>query len=629
MCGIAGKISFSNRPVQECDIKRMTDVLAHRGPDDQGIYVSPNQNIGLGHRRLSIIDLSKQGHQPMPYLNRYWITYNGEIYNYQVKRKLLEKQGYSFRSQTDTEVILALYDKFGIDCLQHLRGMFAFAIYDQKTNQLFCARDRLGQKPFKYYSDSRVFIFASELKAILTQSEYHKEPDYLAIHHYLTLQYTPAPYTGFKDIKKLEPAHYLIVDLNTGKITNQPYWQLNFSNKLNLSEQQWCNAIMEKLDEATRLRLVSDVPLGAFLSGGIDSSAIVGFMSRHTARPVKTFSIGFKEQAYNELPFAQAVADHFHTDHTNFIVEPQALDILPPLVKQYEEPYADSSALPTYIVSKLTRQHVTVALNGDGGDENFGGYSRYSIQKFALLYEKFRWLNAVIALPISKLAVDKIHNTFFQRAHRFSATIPQDYTHRYVNYVCYFTNEAKRQLYDPTMLKKVWSYDSYNIVANQFRRAQAADKLDQTMYADIKTILVDDFLTKWDIASMAVSLEARSPFLDHKFMELAAKIPSRLKIKGANDRKYIFKKALAGFLPPDIINRPKRGFQVPLDMWFKGKLGVFAQDTLLSKRALNRNLFNQSVVADILHTHQRTNINNSTYIWSLLTLELWFRQYFD
>lgn len=607
----------------------MTDVLAHRGPDDQGIYVSPNQNIGLGHRRLSIIDLSKQGHQPMPYLNRYWITYNGEIYNYQVKRKLLEKQGYSFRSQTDTEVILALYDKFGIDCLQHLRGMFAFAIYDQKTNQLFCARDRLGQKPFKYYSDSRVFIFASELKAILTQSEYHKEPDYLAIHHYLTLQYTPAPYTGFKDIKKLEPAHYLIVDLNTGKITNQPYWQLNFSNKLNLSEQQWCNAIMEKLDEATRLRLVSDVPLGAFLSGGIDSSAIVGFMSRHTARPVKTFSIGFKEQAYNELPFAQAVADHFHTDHTNFIVEPQALDILPPLVKQYEEPYADSSALPTYIVSKLTRQHVTVALNGDGGDENFGGYSRYSIQKFALLYEKFRWLNAVIALPISKLAVDKIHNTFFQRAHRFSATIPQDYTHRYVNYVCYFTNEAKRQLYDPTMLKKVWSYDSYNIVANQFRRAQAADKLDQTMYADIKTILVDDFLTKWDIASMAVSLEARSPFLDHKFMELAAKIPSRLKIKGANDRKYIFKKALAGFLPPDIINRPKRGFQVPLDMWFKGKLGVFAQDTLLSKRALNRNLFNQSVVADILHTHQRTNINNSTYIWSLLTLELWFRQYFD
>src|SRR3989344_4701607 len=629
MCGIAGKVSFTNRSIAAVDIRQMTDAIAHRGPDDAGVYISPDQKVGLGHRRLSIIDLSAQGHQPMSFANKYWITFNGEIYNFQEKRRELEKEGYAFQSKTDTEVILALYDKYGVDCLQHLRGMFAFAIYDKEKQQLFCARDRAGKKPFKYYHDSSVFIFASELKAILTQTEYKKEPDYLAIHHYLTLQYTPAPLTGFKGIKKLEPAHYLLLDIPSGHMINKPYWQLDFSDKLSLSEVEWQRRIIAKLSEAIRLRMVAEVPLGAFLSGGVDSSAIVALMSTLSPTPVKTFSIGFKEKSYSELPYAKEVAQHFKTDHTELIVEPQAIDLLPQLVRQYEEPYADSSALPTYLVSELTKKHVTVALSGDGGDENFAGYGRYSIQKFALLYEKLRPLNQALALPATRAMARVYPSTFFTRANQFAATLAQDYPHRYVNYVCYFNNEAKHQLYNRAMRERLKEQDSYNIIVNQFSQARTADKLDQALYADIKTILADDFLTKWDIAAMSVSLEVRSPFLDHEFMELAAKIPSRLKLKGSNSRKYILKQALRGLLPDRVLDRPKMGFQAPIDLWFRGELTSYAQGILTSPQAQNRGLFNPSAVARILHTHEQTRINESTRIWALLTLELWFREYFD
>ncbi len=629
MCGIAGKISFTNQPISERDIARMNDALRHRGPDDSGVYLSPDQRVGLGHRRLSIIDLSPRGRQPMSFRGRYWITYNGEIYNFQSKRAQLAKEGYTFSSDTDTEVILALYDRFGTGCVNHLRGMFAFAIFDEQRRQLFCARDRLGQKPFKYYYNGRVFIFASELKAILTQPEYHKEPDYLAIHHYLTLQYTPAPLTGFVGIRKLEPAHWLLLDIERNTVQQQQYWRLNFSAKLDLSERDWQDAIMHSLDETTRLQMIADVPLGAFLSGGIDSSAIVGLMSRHASRAVKTFSIGFKEKDYNELPFARTIAKHFNTEHTEFTVEPQSLDIVPLLVRHLEEPYADSSALPTYIVSELTRRHVTVALSGDGGDENFAGYGRYSIQKFALLYEKLRPLNAALALPITRLAARFIPHTFFERAYRFAGTLARDYPHRYVNYVCYFTNDAKQQLYQPALSARLAQHDSYNVIVERFHEAQTANKLDQTLYADIATILPDDFLTKWDIAAMACGLEVRSPFVDHEFMELAAKIPSRLKLRGANNRKYIFKEAVADLLPAEIIHRSKKGFQAPIDLWFKDAWRGFASDTLLSPRALRRGLFNPDAVASLVHKHNTTQLNESTRIWALLTLELWFREFFD
>jgi len=629
MCGIAGKISFNDIPVEARDIKRMTDALAHRGPDDEGLYISPRQNLGLGHRRLSIIDLSRRGHQPMSYLDRYWIVYNGEIYNFLDERRSLEKEGYKFSSRTDTEVILALYDKYGTDCLKHLRGMFAFAIYDQRTNQLFCARDRLGKKPFKYFYDGRVFIFASELKAILTQGEYHREPDYLAIHHYLTLQYTPAPATGFLGIKKLEPAHFLLLDISSGRLTKKRYWRLDYSHKKMLSAQEWQKIILAKLEESTKLRLIADVPLGAFLSGGIDSSAIVALMSQLSTKRVKTFSIGFDEKDYNELPFARQIADRYHTDHTEFVVKPNAIDLLPKLVRQYEEPYADSSALPTYYVSQLTRNHVTVALNGDGGDENFAGYGRYSVQRFALAYEKFQLANQLLAMPASRAAARLLPNTFFNRALRFAKTLPDNYARRYVNYICYFTNEHKARLYTDSFKQQVWPQDTYDIVAKQFAAAKTPDQLDQTLYTDINTYLPDDLLVKVDIDSMAVSLEARSPFLDHELLELTASMPSHLKLRGINNKKYILKQALKNYLPPNILRRPKMGFGVPIATWFRTSLKDLAYTTLLSRRSANRGLFRQPFIKYLLDTHCQTKINYANHIWALLTLELWFQEYFD
>jgi len=629
MCGITGKIYLNDKTVSEQDILIMNEKILHRGPDDGGVYISPDQKVGLGHRRLSIIDLSPLGHQPMRYLDRYEIVFNGEIYNFQEKKIELEKDGYIFKSKSDTEVIMVLYDKFGKECLTHLRGMFAFTIYDEQEKTVFCARDRVGKKPFKYYLDENVFIFGSELKAILTQKEYKKEPDYIAIHHYLTLQYCPAPLTGFKDLKKLEPAHYLFVDLKTKKVEKERYWKLDYSQKLNLSEDEWKKRIMQKLEEAVKLRMISDVPLGAFLSGGIDSSAIVALMSKFSKTPVKTFSIGFEEEKYNELKYAKIVAKKFKTDHKEFIVKPDAIKMLPQLVYQYEEPYADSSALPTYYVSKMTREYVTVALNGDGGDENFAGYGRYSVQKFGILYNKFIPFHKKIILPIVKFLATLVKNTFFDRAYIFANTLSQKYNYRYINYIRYFSNELKEKIYTDNFKEKTKNIDSYKIVADKFNEAGTKDKMDQCLYADFSTYLHDDLMAKVDIDSMAVALEGRSPFLDYEMLELTAKIPFNLKLKGLNNKKYILKETLRGLVPNEVMFRPKMGFGIPIDVWFRGKLKDFAYDTLLSEKAINRGLFKKEAIKDILDEHVNTQINHAYRIWALITLELWFQEYFD
>jgi len=629
MCGITGKIYLNDKTVSEQDILIMNEKILHRGPDDGGVYISPDQKVGLGHRRLSIIDLSPLGHQPMRYLDRYEIVFNGEIYNFQEKKIELEKDGYIFKSKSDTEVIMVLYDKFGKECLTHLRGMFAFTIYDEQEKTVFCARDRVGKKPFKYYLDENVFIFGSELKAILTQKEYKKEPDYIAIHHYLTLQYCPAPLTGFKDLKKLEPAHYLFVDLKTKKVEKERYWKLDYSQKLNLSEDEWKKRIMQKLEEAVKLRMISDVPLGAFLSGGIDSSAIVALMSKFSKTPVKTFSIGFEEEKYNELKYAKIVAKKFKTDHKEFIVKPDAIKMLPQLVYQYEEPYADSSALPTYYVSKMTREYVTVALNGDGGDENFAGYGRYSVQKFGILYNKFIPFHKKIILPIVKFLATLVKNTFFDRAYIFANTLSQKYNYRYINYIRYFSNELKEKIYTDNFKEKTKNIDSYKIVADKFNEAGTKDKMDQCLYADFSTYLHDDLMAKVDIDSMAVVLEGRSPFLDYEMLELTNKIPFNLKLKGLNNKKYILKETLRGLVPDEVMFRPKMGFGIPIDVWFRGKLKDFAYDTLLSEKAINRGLFKKEAIKDILDEHVNTQINHAYRIWALITLELWFQEYFD
>ncbi len=628
MCGIAGKISFSSNPVSTQSVKAMCDALKHRGPDDSGIYISPDQKIGMGHRRLAIIDLSPLGHQPMRYLDRYEIVFNGEIYNFQEKRAMLEQEGYTFSSHSDTEVILALYDKYREKCLDHLRGMFAFALYDEQEQTLFCARDRVGKKPFKYYSDKNVFLFGSELKAILTQPEYSREPDYVAIHHYLTLQYVPAPLTGFAGIKKLEPAHFLLVDLKKKSIRKERYWKLDYSKKLLLSEAEWKKRIIHKLDEATRLRMISDVPIGAFLSGGIDSSAVVAMMARHSDRPIKTFSIGFEEEKYNELKYAKIVAERFKTEHTEFIVKPDAIEVLPMLIRQYEEPFADSSALPTYYVSKLTREHVTVALNGDGGDENFAGYTRYSAFQISTVLDHFDWLNRLVGIPITQLLARYIRNTFFDRLSRFSQSLSDDYRRRYLSYTAYFTNKQKSNLYTDYFKKKIQGHDTYNIIASRFSESGSKNRTEQAVYADFVTYLPEDLMAKVDIATMAVSLEGRSPFLDHELLELSAQIPFSLKLKGLNNKKYILKEALRGILPDEVMFRPKMGFGVPIDAWFRGELKDYAHEKLADGNLVKRGLFKQSAILNILDAHASTGVNFSPHIWALLTLELWFEEFF-
>ncbi len=629
MCGITGKISFTSTIVDQPAIATMNHAIAHRGPDDTGIYISPEQKVGLGHQRLSVIDISSAGHQPMRYMDRYEIVFNGEIYNFQQERQKLENLGYKFSSHTDTEVIMALYDNYGAECLTHLRGMFAFALYDEKEQTLFCARDRVGKKPFKYYIDDNVFIFGSELKAILTQPEYKKEPDYIAIHHYLTLQYVPAPLTGFLNIKKLEPAHYIKIDVKNRVHEIQRYWQLDYTEKLELSEQEWTQRILAKLEEAVKIRMVADVPFGAFLSGGIDSSAVVGLMAKHSPQPIKTFSIGFEEKQHNELPHARTIAKLFKTDHTEFVVKPDAINILPYLARQYEEPYADSSALPTYYLSKLTREHVTVALNGDGGDENFAGYGRYSAFQISNYLDHADALNRIAGKPLTKFLANNIQNTFFDRLHRFSKSLSEDYRQRYLSYTAYFTNEQKDDLYTSNFKQKYGYHNTYNIIADTFSGSGSNNRTEQALYADFITYLPDDLLVKVDMATMAVGLEGRSPFLDHELLELTATIPFKLKLKGLNNKKYILKKALEGFIPDSILYRKKMGFGVPIETWFRGELYEYAKEILLSKTAINRGMFKKETVERILATHRNTNINYANHIWALLTLELWFREYFD
>lgn len=627
MCGIAGKVRFAGPPVAEADVIRMRDTLAHRGPDDAGLYLSPDRRVGLGNRRLAILDLSPRGHQPMNYQNRYWITFNGEIYNFLDKKRKLEREGFTFHSDTDTEVILALYVQYKEKCIQHLRGMFAFAIYDEQEQVLFCARDRLGKKPFKYYVDNNVFLFASELKAILTQPEYHTEIDYTAVHHYLTLQYVPAPLTGFKNIHKLEPGHWLKIDIKQRQLQKERYWQLHFEPKLNLSEREWQEQILAKLRESVRLRLISDVPLGALLSGGLDSSAIVALMSEGTSQ-VRTFSIGFKETTHNELPYAREVAKRFGTQHTEFIVEPKAIEVLPTLIEHFEEPFADSSALPTYYLSTMTRQHVTVALNGDGGDENFAGYPRYSVQKFALWYQHAHSLHRALLAPIITGANRLFPTPLLEKARRFSDTLCLPYTRRYAAYIGYFLQHQKRSLYADDFSEKLDAPPTEDLLAQVFSQSKASDKLDQTLFTDVNTYLPDDLLVKMDIASMAVGLEARSPLLDHELMELTASMPSSLKLKGFLQGKYIFRKALHDILPPSALERRKQGFSPPLAAWLRGELKEFLYDTLLSSSSITHSFLKAPVMQELTNQHLQRHADHSKSLWVLLMLELWMRRFF-
>ncbi|MBF0327719.1 MAG: asparagine synthase (glutamine-hydrolyzing) [Nitrospirae bacterium] len=627
MCGICGKINLDGQPVSERLIKSMNSAIVHRGPDDEGGVIKGP--VGLGHRRLSIIDLSDSARQPMCNEDgTIWIVFNGEIYNFQELSRDLLSKGHEFRTKSDTEAIIHLYEEYGAECLKYLRGMFAFAIFDEKRDELFLARDRVGKKPLYYYHTDKTFIFASEIKAILQDNSIQRTPDLEGINHYLTYLYVPSPWSAFKGIKKLPPAHYMI--LKDGKIKTERYWKLSYLPKHQISFESLKKEIINRLREAVKIRLISDVPLGAFLSGGVDSSAIVALMSQLMREPVKTFSIGFKEEAYNELRYARMVAERFKTDHTEFMVEPKAVDLLPKLVWHYNEPYADVSAIPTYYVSKLAREHVTVILNGDGGDENFAGYGRYVANEYSALMHRFLPAALVnMTLPLLNNIPHGHHpRGFIWRLKRFLKEYVKPSEVRNGHWISQFTTEMKSELCTDDFIESVFHADSLDLLLDKYKEAEAETFLDKTLYADVAMYLPEDLLVKVDIASMANSLECRSPFLDQEFMEFAAMIPSEYKLKGRST-KHILKESLRGILPDEVMFREKMGFGVPLDYWFRNELKDMAYDTLLGRQCVERGYFHKEYIQRILDEHVSGKWNWQNHIWSLLMLELWHQTFID
>ncbi len=632
MCGIAGIVSKTGG-LSGLHVQPMIDAQQHRGPDAAGVWA--DEYCALGHRRLSIIDLSEAGRQPMANDDgSVQITYNGEIYNFQSLRAELAALGYRFRTRTDTETILHAYEQWGVACLQKLRGMFAFAIWDRRQRRLFVARDRVGKKPLFYTQAGSRFFFASELQGLLAHAEVPREVLPEALDAYLSYGYVPAPHTGFRNVFKLPPAHFLMLDLAAAlpvpKV--ERYWSLSYEPKLKLSEAEACAALRAKLTEAVRLRMISDVPIGAFLSGGIDSSIVVGLMAQHSTQPVKTFSIGFKEAAYNELEHARRIANLWQTEHHEFVVEADALSILPKLVRHYGEPYADSSCVPTFYVAQMTRQHVTVALNGDGGDESFAGYERYLGNRLA---ERLRLLPGAVlaAQTMGRLLPDSIDpKNRLRNLRRFLLVLAQPMPQRYAHWLSYFSEADKQSLYSADFAAQLngvrrgtWLPE---LIEEFCRNYPPGDPVDAALAADVQGYLPFDLLVKVDIATMANSLEARSPLLDQEVMEFAAQLPADMKLRGRN-LKHLLKTAFTDLLPPANVNRRKAGFGVPVGQWFRGQLRELLRDALLAPEAVARNYFKPQTVERLLNEHLERRGDHTFPLWSLLMLELWHRELVD
>jgi asparagine synthase (glutamine-hydrolysing) len=604
----------------------MCTAIKHRGPDDDGFYF--NHSVGLGMRRLAIIDL-KSGQQPIHNRDRTaWIVFNGEIYNYRELRDKLEKLGHSFYTNSDTEAIVHAYDQYGADCPNHLRGMFAFAIWDERTGELFIARDRVGKKPLLYAQVNGQLIFGSEFSALLQHPDIPKDVDFEALNEYLSFMCVPAPRTAYQAIKKLEPGHSL--RYRKGELKIERYWQPDFSKKLEISEPEAGERTIEILRDAVKVRLMSEVPLGAFLSGGVDSSAVVALMAEASSTPVKTFSIGFEEQDFSELHHARRVAEHVGADHHEFIVRADALEVLPILVEHYGEPYADSSAIPTYYVARETRKHVTVALNGDGGDESFAGYERYAAMRLA---ERYHRIPAVLRESVVRQAIELLPASETKRSRirdvkRFiqAASLPK--VERYLRWVSVFDSEAKQDLFTENFARQTGGFSMASKLDPWFARANGSGIVDASLLTDIMTYLPNDLLVKVDIATMANSLEARSPFLDHHVMEFAASLPEKYKLRGLTT-KYLLKQMLRKLLPAENLDRRKMGFGVPIGHWFRGQLQPFLRETLLAEASLNRGLFRPEAVKRMVELHTRGEREFSAQLWTLLMLELWFQRFID
>lgn len=627
MCGIVGFVNNGGRAAEREVLEAMNRAIIHRGPDEDGYYL--HENVALAMRRLSIIDLAS-GKQPIHNADgTKWIVFNGEIYNYRELREGLEARGHTFYTRSDTEAIIHLYDEYGEGCLEHLRGMFAFAIWDETDRSLFAARDRVGKKPLLYaHQANGDLIFGSEFQAVLKHPSVTREVDYGAIDSYLSYLCVPAPETAFKQIRKLEPGHWL--KWKDGRVETQRYWLPDFSKKIRITEAEAIDETTRLLRESTRLRMISEVPLGAFLSGGVDSSIVVALMAQESASPVKTFSIGFEEQDFSELKYARRVAEHVGAEYNEFIVRPDAMEVLPILVDHYGEPYADSSAVPTYYVAKETRQHVTVALNGDGGDESFAGYERYMAMEFAELYKRIPGVlrRALIEGPVNMLPTSEIKKTRVRDVQRFFTSASEAPVPRYYRWMSTFKPAVRAKIYTDEFTRAINGYDASDVLAKWFDRATGLGIVDSALLTDQMTYLPNDLLVKVDIATMANSLEARSPFLDHKVIEFAASLPENLKVNRFRP-KYLLKKVAARLVPPEVVYRRKMGFGMPVGAWFRGEMKGFVCDVLLSETSLNRGIIRREAIERYVKEHINGEMDHAFPLWTLLMLELWFQRFID
>lgn len=627
MCGIVGIVNFDSCQVSEDLLIKMRDSLHHRGPDDAGLYI--DGSVGLGHRRLSILDLSQSGRQPMCNDDQtVWITYNGEIYNYQDIRKDLEGKGYVFRSRTDTEVLLHAYEEWGTDCVQKLNGMFAFGLWDTRSRSLWLARDRIGIKPLFYACHPSFFAFASEIKGLLPHPQLSHQIDYKALAYFLALNWVPAPQTLFSGIRQLLPGQHMIVERD-GTIRERQYWELGFPENGHKTEKEWIDDFNTLVEDAVRLQLVSDVPFGAFLSGGVDSSSVCYWMSMNMSSRLKTFSIVFDEESYNESPYAREVAHSLGTEHTEIAVTADAASVLPALVWHGEEPTANSSMLPMYYLARETRKHVTMVQSGDGSDEVLAGYETYQAYYATLLYRKFPsfFRNRVIQPLVHSLPVSDAKVSWSFKLKRFvsgAEHMPED-AHATWRMIC--DSDLRRKLLRPIWNQAGVQSDVLELYRSYFAKCPAQHPLNRMLWVDTRLYLPNDGLVKIDRMAMANSLEVRVPLLDHRLVELAASVPPSLKLKQLRVKKYLLKKAMEGKLPDKIIHRRKAGFNVPVGQWVKSGMKDFVMDILSPQNIRETGLLDEKAVSLLLEDHLREKADYSFQIWGLLVLVLWLRRF--
>jgi asparagine synthase (glutamine-hydrolysing) len=624
MCGIVGKINFqTNEPIISSTIVQMCSTLRHRGPDDEGLYL--DGNFGMGMRRLSIIDLST-GKQPIHNEDSsIWTVFNGEIYNYLELRVLLERKGHVFNTQTDTEVIVHLYEDYGKEFVKYIIGMFAIAVWDQRQRELILARDRLGIKPLYYFLDEKCLIFGSEIKAILLDG-ITREIDLQALHDYLSLNYIPGSRSIFMNIHKLKPGYILIC--STRGVTTEPYWKLEYKKLLinnKRSERSYCEELHELLRTTVSQHLLSDVPVGIFLSGGVDSSSLVALLREVSTQPLETFSLGFEEQSYNELDYARIVAKAFNSKHHELVIKPNAVELISDLVHYFDEPFGDSSAIPVYWISKLAREHVKVALSGEGGDEVFAGYETYTAFKIAEIFKRLPAILVTRLIPslIRRLPVSHRKVSFDYKAKRFIEGALLSPAMAHYCWKVIFAEDAKAALYGK---------DTYGLIEpialfrDIYEDCDSQDPLTKLQHVDLQLYLPDDILVKADRMSMANSLEIRVPFVDHRIVEFAAALPSWLKIRGLN-KKYILKRTMAPHLPRRILTGKKRGFNVPIPVWLRYELRELVHDTLSPRRIKESGFFNPEAVSALIREHEQMRADLSRNIWGLLVFMLWYEKY--